>query len=187
MEPSASLADLLHAWHDFYALMGAASATLAGLLFVAASIGSNYFREEHRGPLASFLTPTVVHFAAILFASLLASAPSQSWRSLGLMLGAGALAGLIYSARVLFDLALRRRSPRKLKVDLDDRFFYGLMPALGYLALLTAAALLLAQSPAGVELMAAASLVLLFASIRNAWDMTLWTATKSPSDAGPPS
>jgi hypothetical protein len=182
MEPSPSLADLLHAWRDFYALAGTASATLIGLLFVAASIGSNQFTEEHRSPLNSFLTPTVVHFAAVLFTSMLACIPLHSWRNFGALLGVGALAGLVYSARILFLLVIRQR----FKVDVGDRVFYAAVPALGYLLLLIAAALVLAQSSAGADLIAVALLTLLFAGIRNAWDMTIWTATKSP-DSRPPS
>lgn len=182
MQSPVSFADLLHAWHDFYALVGAASATLVGLLFVAASIGSSYFREEHRGPLGSFLTPTVAHFAAILFACLLACVPWRSACAFGVLLGAGALAGLIYSGVILYRLVFRRT----FRVDLGDRFFYALIPVVGYLALFAAAALLLMQPPLGVDLVAMTLLILLFAAIRNAWDMTLWTATKSP-DSRPPS
>jgi hypothetical protein len=183
MDPSPSFADLLHAWRDFYALLGAASATLVGLLFVAASIGSSNFREEHRDPLGSFLTPTVVHFSAVLFACILACVPSLSWRSFGGLLGADALAGAAYSARIFFRLVVRH----KYRVDLGDRMFYAAIPALGYILFLIASALLLGQSPLGVDMAAAALLVLLFAGIRNAWDMTFWTATKSPpGSASPP-
>jgi hypothetical protein len=112
MEAAPPLAELLRAWRDFYALVGAASATLVGLLFVAASIGSNTFREEHRAPLGSFLTPTVAHFTAVLLACMLGCSPSQSWLSFGGALGAGALAGLCYSGRILFLLVVRRRFPR---------------------------------------------------------------------------
>jgi hypothetical protein len=181
MESSASLADLLRAWRDFYALGGAASATLVGLLFVAASIGSSTFREEHRDPLGSFLTPTVAHFSAVLFACMLASIPSQSWRSLGGLLGVGALAGLAYSVRIFFLLVVRR----KFNVDVSDRLFYAAAPVLGYSLLLIAAALLSGQLPAGADFLAAALLILLLAGIRNAWDMTVWTATKSPGSAPP--
>jgi hypothetical protein len=60
------------------------------------------------------------------------------------------------------------------------------MPTFGYAMLLIAAALFLAQSPIDVDALAAALLILLFAGIRNAWDMTLWTATKSADAASPP-
>jgi hypothetical protein len=181
MESSASLADLVHDWRDFYALLGTASATLVGLLFVAASIGVSTFREEHRDPLGSFLTPTVVHFSVILFDSILACVPSQSWRSLGGMLGAGAVAGLAYSARIFFLIVVRRR----FNVDVGDRLFYAAIPMLGYVLLAVAAALLFLRSPLSADVAAAALLILLFAGIRNAWDMTVWTVTRSPPGSAP--
>jgi hypothetical protein len=182
MESASAFADLMHAWRDFYALTGAAAATLVGLLFVAASIGSSTFREEHRDPLGSFLTPTVAHFSAILFVSILTAIPSLSWRGFGGLIGAGALAGLVYCARIFYLIVVSRR----FKVDVDDRLYYAAIPVIAYLVLLAAAALLLVRSPLGADLAAAALLILLAAGIRNAWDMTVWTATKSPPGAAPP-
>jgi hypothetical protein len=175
-----TLAELLRDWRDFFMLVGAASATLVGLMFVAASIGSNIFSEEHRGPMGAFLTPTVVHFATLLFLCLLAIMPIYSWLVLGGALAAGGLAGLIYCGRILVEMVVRRR----FKVDLSDRLFYSLLPTLGYLLLLGSAGLLFAQSAASVDVIAAAILVLLLAALRNAWDMTVWIAINSPS--GPP-
>ena len=54
------------------------------------------FSEEHRAPMRAFITPTVVHFAAVLFTCLLAAIPTHSWRTLGGLLGAGGIAGSIY-------------------------------------------------------------------------------------------
>ena len=34
-------------WHDFYSLIGASSATLVGLMFVAVSISDGVFTREH--------------------------------------------------------------------------------------------------------------------------------------------
>jgi hypothetical protein len=177
----ASLAELLHDWHDFYVLVGTASATLVGLMFVAASIGATVFNEQHRAPVAAFITPTVVHFAAVLFTSLVVTIPTHGWRSLGGLLGAGGLAGSIYCGRILFQLVIRH----SFDVDATDRLFYALIPLLGYLLALTSAVLLLRQSAAAADLIAAALLVLLFAGVRNAWDMMVWIAIKSPSDGAP--
>jgi len=130
-----SLAELLHDWHDFYLLVGTASATLVGLMFVAASIGSSIFDEDHRAGLTAFITPTVVHFAAVLFTCLLINIPTQSWRTLGGLIGAGGLAGAIYCGRLVVSMVIRHR----FNVDLIDRLFYALLPLLGYLLALTAA------------------------------------------------
>ena len=43
------------------------------------------------------------------------------------------------------------------------------------------------QSAAGAELIAAALLVLLFAGVRNAWDMMVWIVLKTPSGGAPSS
>ena len=88
-----SLAELLHDWHDFYVLVGTASATLVGLMFIAISIGTSIFNEDRRVGMTAFITPTVVHFAATLFTCFLVTIPTQSWHTLGGLLAAGGLAG----------------------------------------------------------------------------------------------
>jgi hypothetical protein len=178
----ASLAELLHDWHDFYILVGTASATLVGLMFVAASIGASFFNESHNAPMQAFLTPTVVHFAATLFACLLVTIPTHSWHTLGALLGAGGLAGAIYSGRILVDIIVMRR----FKVDASDRLFYALVPLVGYLIAIAASVLLFLQYAMSVNVIAAALLTLLFAAIRNAWDMMCWMVVKSPSPRAPP-
>ncbi|MGP0094692.1 MAG: hypothetical protein ACLPKB_32785 [Xanthobacteraceae bacterium] len=175
------LAGLLHDWHDFYVLAGTAAATLVGLTFVAASIGSSIFKEEHRAPMKAFITPTVVHFTSVLFTSLVVTIPSHSWRSLGGLLGAGGLAGSIYCGRILVQIIIRH----SFNVDLIDRMFYALIPTLGHVLVLVSAVLLLVQSAASANLIAAALLTLLLAGIRNAWDMTVWIVLRTPSGTGP--
>jgi len=178
-----SLAEVLHDWHDFYLLVGTASATLVGLMFVAASIGSSIFDENHRAGLTAFITPTVVHFAAVLFTCLLINIPTQSWRTLGGLIGAGGLAGSIYCGSLVVSMIIRHR----FNVDLSDRLFYALLPLLGYLLALIAAALSFMQATASANLIAAAVLTLLFAAVRNAWDMMVWIVIKTPSGRAPSS
>jgi hypothetical protein len=103
-----SAAELFHTWHDFYILVGTASATLTGLMFVAASIGSSVFSEQNRNALQAFFSPTVVNFAAVLFICIAVMIPSQTWLSLGLLLAGGGVAGLIYAGRVWFHMIVRR-------------------------------------------------------------------------------
>jgi hypothetical protein len=179
----ASFAELLHAWHDFYILVGTASATLVGLMFVAASIGSSVFNEEHLEPLKAFLTPTVVHFASVVFACLVVIIPTHTPKTLGGLLAAGGVLGVGYCVNISVQLFIRRR----FKVDFTDRLFYALVPLLGYLLLSIAGVLLWLQSKESVNILAAGMLTLLLAGIRNAWDMTLWTAIKTPSIKGPSS
>jgi len=177
----ASPAALFHDWHDFYLILGAAGATLVGLMFVAASIGATIFSKDHLAPMRAFITPSVVHFGAVLFASLTITVPTHTWRSLAALLGAGALAGSIYCTRISLEVVIRR----KFNVDWSDRLFYAIIPLVGYLLGLIAAALLLAQSAASPNVIAAALLTLLLAGIRNAWDMTVWAVVRSPTTGDP--
>lgn len=176
-----SPAEMLRDWHDFYILMGTASATLVGLMFVSASIGVNFYNETHSGAMQNFVTPTVVNFSSVLLICVLVTVPSHSWTSLAGLLAAGALLGLIYSGQILVALLVRHRFP----VDVTDRLFYALVPVAGYALVVAAAVLLFMHSPAGPNVMAAALVILLVAGIRNAWDMTVWTVLKTPTSTPP--
>jgi hypothetical protein len=177
-----SLSELLHEWHDFYVLLGTASATLVGLMFVAASIGATVFNEEHRAGLGAFITPTVVHFAAVLFACLVITMPAHDWESLSAMLAAGGLAGTAYGGRLLVHVIIRHR----FNVELIDRLFYVLIPLAGYLLALAAAVLGFLHLAASAYVMAAALMALLLAGLRNAWDMMVWIMIRAPTTGSPP-
>jgi hypothetical protein len=169
-------ADALHAWHDFYILVGTASATLVGLMFVAATIGANVFREENRAAMRTFLSPTVVHFVAVLLVCIVGVAPSHTEPTLAALLVLGGVGGLGYSARIWTQISIRRR----FNVDIVDRLFYALIPVLGYVLILVAAGLMFAASPWSLDVLAAAIAVLMLAGLRNAWDMTVWIVIKTP-------
>jgi hypothetical protein len=172
-----SLADLIQAWHDFYLLVGTASATLVGLMFVTATIGAQLFTERNREAMRAFVSPTVVHFSGALLICIAAMIPSQNRLPLTLLLLLGGAAGAIYSVHVGFQLFIRRR----FEVDVIDRLFYALVPVLGYAFVLAASILLLLEAPEwSLDALAAAVITLLLAGIRNAWDMTLWIVIRVP-------
>jgi hypothetical protein len=171
-----SFAELIHPWHDFYLLVGTASATLVGLMFVSASIAANLFTERNREALRAFISPTVVHFSEILFICILAAIPSQIEWTLGGLLLVGGAAGIVHSARVWVQLFVRR----SFNVDVIDRMFYALIPVLGYLLVLLSAFVLLVRPALGLDMLAAALITLLLAGIRNAWDMTIWIVIRTP-------
>lgn len=169
-------AELLHAWHDFYLLAGTASATLVGLMFVAATIGANVFREENQAAMRAFISPTVVHFVVVLLVCIVSAVPSHTRPTLAGVLILGGASGLAYSARIWMQLFVRRR----FNIDLVDRLFYALVPVLGHALILLSAGLLLARSRWSLEVLAAALITLLLAGLRNAWDMTIWIVIKTP-------
>jgi hypothetical protein len=166
---------VLESWHDFFSLVGASAATLVGLMFVAASVGTGVFNEERQVGLRTLLSPTVVAFGVVLAACIVGVLPSPTWAVPALLLsGMGAL-GLIYSG-----LVWRRMVRHGIaeKIDLEDRIWYAFAPAVAYLALTIAGVAFALHSEAATALLAAGICMLLLAGIRNAWDMTTWVVLR---------
>jgi hypothetical protein len=177
-----SLAQLLQGWHDFYILIGTAAATLVGLMFVAASVGSSYFNVEREAALHAFLTPTVLHFTAVLVTCLVVIAPLHGAVSLGVGLACLSALGFLYAVRVWLTVHCRR-----FNIDLEDRLWYLVAPLTSYLIMAASAVLqLLQRAPElGLDLLAGALGLLMLLGIRNAWDMTTWVAVRTPSPPSP--
>jgi predicted neutral ceramidase superfamily lipid hydrolase len=166
---------ILGPWHDFFTLIGSASATLVGLMFVAASVGSGVFTEERQAGLRTFLSPTVVAFSVVLAVSLVGLLPVSRWVVSGGLLGGIGLLGTVYSG-----LVWRRmlREGIAQKIDLEDRILYVVVPALAYLILAAAGVSLICEFAVGSLLLAGGICLLLLAGIRNAWDMTTWVVMR---------
>lgn len=172
---SATAAEAIHAWHDFYVLMGTASATLIGAMFVVASIGSRFMVEERLPQVGAFMTSTVVHLSSVVLISGLVLAPSLEGRLLGLLFGCGGVAGLVYCA-VVGRRVLRNR------VDWTDPIWYGLLPLAAYAVIFVAALSMLLSGPSGFRALAIGPALLLVSGIRNSWDMIVYFAVR---DRGP--
>jgi hypothetical protein len=171
MQATTSLQD----WHDFYVLVGTAAGTLIGLTFVAASIGSGLFTDAHKDMMKAFITPTVIHFCAVLFVCFLVTVPSVSSITLGSFSSLIALIGVGYSCGTW----LRMRKRYSSTTSFADRLWYALVPTGGYLILATAALEpLIRSSLVHSAWIAVALCILLLAGIRNAWAMTLWIAVQ---------
>jgi hypothetical protein len=165
------LVESLRQWRDFYALVGTASATLVGLTFVTASIGGGFFSPERKAGMQSFLSPTIVHFTAILVTCLIAIAPSGPGNTIGFLLICDGLAGLGYCGWIC-----RRMIKHGFfaMIDIVDRLWYALLPTSGYLLVAVAGMRLLLGANHGPEILAPGVILLLLAGIRNAWDMTVF-------------
>lgn len=164
-------------WHDLFMLFGTASATLVGLLFVAASIGSGFFTLERQAAFRGFVSSSVVIFASVLAASLAGMLPTPSWTLCGLLIGADGLFGLAWAVLVWRGML---RDGIAARIDWDDRLLYGLVPAVGHAVMLAASVLLLTRSAAAIDVLAASLATLLFVGIRNAWDITAWSVLRRP-------
>jgi hypothetical protein len=165
---------MLAPWYEFYALLGTASAALIALLFVAVSIGTSVLTPEpdSRRNTATYMSPVVFHYANVLFLSLIALVPTQTFESFGTVIGVAAAGSVIYS------IVITVRVHQNPISDLPDRLCYGVIPTLCYVAGLIVALLLFEEMTAGLNLLAAAALLLLVINIRNAWDLMISLARR---------
>ena len=160
--------EALHAWHEFYLLVGTAAATVLALLFVAVSLGAGHLTSQNQGPTRTFMSPVVIHFTSVFFLSAVALFPSPPTDFLAAAIGATALIGATVSTYITIQV---------VRTDMtnyvEDYFAYGILPGLGYLALLAAAVSIHLEKGFGLDALAGALLLLAIVNIRNAWDLTL--------------
>jgi hypothetical protein len=173
-----SAAEAFHAWHDFYVLTATIAATLVGAMFVVASIGSNLLTPRSESAIQAFLTPTVVHLSGIILASAAAAIPSLDALGVEIVFGGGGTAGVAYSLYVAWRVIHRH------EVERVDHIWYAALPFIAYVVAVAAAVLLLLHKSGVFEVLASGVLLLLVASIRNAWDMIIFFASRD--NAMPP-
>jgi hypothetical protein len=171
----------LQPWQNFYMLLGGASATLIGLMFVAISLGSGMWTGAERSMLnasfSAFLSPTYIHFVYVLVTALVVLVPTLSEAALGVLL---LLAGLGSLANIIRNLPFVHERYRVGSVDRSDLVWYSLMPSIGYILYLDAGIGLL-RAAAGttrpfqaLDALAAASVLLIVIGVRNAWDLVVF-------------
>jgi hypothetical protein len=170
-----SLADALASWRNFYELLGAASATMIGLLFVAATVGSGIFSGTRRAAQRVFLSASVVHFSGILAVCLIVMAPLQSQIVFGSLIIAGGLFGLAYYGLTWRDTI---RDGLIKRIDLEDRIWYAFLPVVGYLSETASGVLLGLGFASGWPALAGVMGTLLLTAVHNAWDITIWSITR---------
>jgi hypothetical protein len=169
------LAEALARWHDFYMLLGTASATLVGLLFVAATVGAGVFTSSRPAPLRVFLSSSVVHFSTTLVGCLIVQVPEQTWVSLGTMIAGCGIFGLGYHCMAWRDSI---RDGVSKSMALDDRIWYGVLPVASYIFETGAGITLALRSSLGCAALALSMGMLLMVGIHNAWDITVWSITR---------
>ena len=168
-----SFADDLHRWQSFFGLEGAATASFAGLLFVALSLNGQLLRETGNKPLMLLAKQTFFNLLMLTAVSLLALAPEVTAISFGASLLGGSMSGLFTCLAAIRE-ERRFRGSEKLKRE-TARAFYN--PAMVYAFLTMTGFALLSGRTRDPSYYAFGSLFLVMASARNAW-LLLVTPTK---------
>ena len=165
---------LLTDWRNFYSIIGTAAASLTGLMFVAISLISNIRRQSSSNTTASFGTPTVVHFCAVLLVTALLSAPWPMLWNVSILLGLAGLGGVIYVVIIV----RRMRHQTDYKPVLEDWVWHAMLPFVSYTALLSASIVLLSKPVPALFVIGAVTVLLLFVGIHNSWDTVTYVAVE---------
>ena len=163
-------------WDNYYLLLGGASGSLIGLLFIVATLSAGRDPEQmHRGS-AVYTTPTVYNLAVVLVLSAMAMAPGIGAITAGLVLGGCGLVGLWYCGWIGLRINhLEVGEPPHW----TDFWFYSAAPFAVYLGLTTSAALVWLDGPLAPGWIAAMLMLMLLSAIRNAWDLVTWLAPRA--------
>lgn len=167
-------------WSNFYVIIGSSAAALTGLMFVVITLvtGTERIRKNPAG-IATFSTPTVVHFSAALLTCATLSAP---WR---LLLHPAILLALYGACGVIYALFLisKARQLTTYEADIEDWSWYMILPLIAYGAILIAAIRLPFSAAGALFVISAGAALLNFIGIHNAWDIVTYividTATES--------
>ena len=172
-----SVSSQLSAWSTFYVAMATSAATLTGLVFIVITLVRDVERmKPNEEGLATFTTPTVIHFGAALYISAVFIVPWRTYYGVAVLVGLCGLYGVVYVSRVLVRTS---RLNRELYVpDTEDWTWYGVIPLFAYLAICVGAVLLPHASLQALFAIAGGVLLLMFVGIRNSWDIVTYLAIR---------
>src|SRR5579864_6670906 len=94
---------LLAGWENFFVIAGSSAAGLTGLTFIVITLAAEAHRVSENG-LRIFITPTIVHFAAVLGAAAFLSMPRQTVLSLSVSCGVAGGLGLSYIGAIAMSI-----------------------------------------------------------------------------------
>ena len=172
---------MFHDWENFYLIVGSAAGALIGLMFVVATLmaGLESSRVSHGARV--FFTPIIFHFAVVVVVSAVAVVPEMPAHVAGVILAFCAANGFAYTIATIF----RMSAPGSDNpLHWSDMYFYGVVPAIVYLALAGAAGAVWFAAAGVAYAIGAMVLILLLIGIRNAWDLAIFLL-QGARDRGP--
>jgi hypothetical protein len=170
---------LVAEWDNFYVITGSSAGGLTGLTFVVIALASDSKRVNFRG-LRAYVTPTIFHFGAVLALAAYLSMPHQGTLSLSLGFGAAGAAGLAYVAFIGSNIG---RVASEYIPGCEDWIWNVILPAIVYSTLFASAFLVWRWPQQSLYGVAAASLLLMFIGIHNAWDIAVWNSVRKQDDS----
>jgi hypothetical protein len=166
-------------WSGFYAVVGGATATLVGLLFVAVSINAAAILREEHASSRRLAEQALQNYLTVLSVALLALFPSLTLQELGLStLGVTGLS-VGWALMRLYQAVSKSRDDgwrRRLRSHVAS--------LLGFVMLTFAAARMAFDLGDSRTLLAAATIILLFSATRVSWQILLSIAQTKQAQPG---
>ena len=159
-------------WANFYVILGSSAGALIGLQFVVLTlIAQRPSAPTKDGAVpseagAAFATPSVVHFGVALLLSAVGAAP---WHTMSGVEGCWAIVG-VAGAAYTFLVVARVRAQNVYRPVFEDWLFHFFLPLAAYVTLIVSAVVTYWRARPALFCVAAATLLLLFVGIHNAWD-----------------
>jgi hypothetical protein len=162
-------------WHDFYALVGGASAGLLGLLFVSVSMHIDLISRSTGNEVRILSEQTFLSFIYVLLISMLFMIPYQNATGLGLPLLAMGVLACLHTAWTGLEFWRARQAPGRVLGSgyVLRRFVY---PVVSYAGLTFVSLATLRGRSAALLWVLVVVLVLLLSATINAWQLMLLLA-----------
>ena len=170
-----TIASTLEAWATFYVIVGSSAGALTGLQFVVMTlIAETEFSRGRSDSISAFGTPNVVHFCAVLLVASILSVPWSAFPHPGFAVAGCGLIGCFYSVVVI----RRAHRQREYQPVFEDWLTHTILPLLGYSVLFVAGAAFERSSVGALLAIGAATLLLVFVGIHNAWDTVTYVTMR---------
>jgi hypothetical protein len=167
-------ATLLTRWVNFFVIAGSAAAALTGLQFVVVALGAQMRLRGLDGGIEAFSTPTVVYFSTVLLLSAVMCAPWDGLFGPAVLIAVCGVAGVGYACLV----GWRAKRFPDYSLVFEDWLWHIAMPLSAHAMLLVAGLALMRRPTGALYTIAAATLLLLFIGIHNAWDTVTFLVTE---------
>lgn len=174
----------LAGWQNFYVIAGSSAGALIGLQFVVLSLITNRRDAPSDADAgAAFASPTIVHLGTVLALAGILTAPWDGIVPPAVLWGLVGFSGMVYVMAVI----RRMRRQSAYRPQFEDWVFHVVLPVAAYVTLAFSAIAALSHLREALFAAGAAAMLLLLASIHNAWDAVtyhVFTRRRTPSEGG---
>jgi hypothetical protein len=160
---------MFEGWHDFYLVLGPASAGLIGLLFIVVTLTAGLDRQRALRGAQVYMTPIVFHLGVLVLLSALALFPNVPGLFIGALAIACGLIGLAYAAYIC-----RAFLTKTVESYQGDFWFYGVVVGALYAGMAASGVLILLRHEDGPYVLAADQIALFLLMVNNAWDLVVF-------------